>query len=76
MTELRITGQTRLADLVSAYPGLKEKLPEVNSKFSMINSPIGAVMLKKVTIADMSQRSGMDQAELIEKLGAVIERIA
>ncbi|MBQ4650767.1 MAG: DUF1858 domain-containing protein [Firmicutes bacterium] len=76
MTELRITGQTRLADLVSAYPGLKEKLPEVNPKFSMINSPIGAVMLKKVTIADMSQRSGMDQAELIEKLGAVIERIA
>jgi len=34
----------------------------------MLNTPIGKVMAKKATIADMSARSGMDQAELIKRL--------
>ena len=34
----------------------------------MLHTPMGRVMAKKATIAEMSRRSGMDQALLIEKL--------
>lgn len=68
MTERKLTGDTRLAELLTAYPWLKHELPNINERFKMLNTPIGKVMAKKATIADMSTRSGMDQEVLINKL--------
>lgn len=68
MAERKLTGETRLAELLTAYPWLKYELPNINERFKMLNTPIGKVMAKKATIADMSERSGMDQAELIKRL--------
>lgn len=68
MTSIKITGETRLADLLTAYPWLKEELPTINDRFKMLKTPIGKVMAKKATVADMSSRSGMNQDVLIKKL--------
>ncbi|MBQ3184679.1 MAG: DUF1858 domain-containing protein [Firmicutes bacterium] len=68
MADIKLTGETRLADLLTAYPWLKNELPNINAKFKMLHTPMGRVMAKKATIAEMSRRSGMDQALLIEKL--------
>lgn len=68
MTNRKLNGETRLADLLTAYPWLKHELPNINERFKMLNTPIGKVMAKKATIADMSARSGMDQDVLINKL--------
>ena len=57
--------------------GLREKFgeknPDINPKFSLLNSPIGKVMIGKVTISDMSQRSGMDMNSLIDGIRKLIE---
>ena len=74
MRDIKITGETRLADLLAVYPQLKARLPEINERFSMLNTPIGAVMAKKATIADMSKRSGTEQNLLIKKIAALIEQ--
>lgn len=55
---MELNQDTKLKDIVSAYPSLKTRLAEINPKFSLLNSPIGKVMIGKVTISDMSQRSG------------------
>ncbi len=65
---IKLTSETRLAELLTAYPWLKHELPNINERFKMLNTPVGKVMAKKATIADMSARSGMDQEELIRKL--------
>ena len=70
---MNINKDTKLSDLLTAYPWLKTELSTVNEKFKMVNTPMGKVMLKKTTIGDMSKRSGMDEAELIEKLTALIK---
>ena len=63
---MELNRDTKLKDIVSAYPSLKTRLAEINPKFSLLNSPIGKVMIGKVTISDMSQRSGMDMNSLID----------
>ncbi|MBR1710727.1 MAG: DUF1858 domain-containing protein [Clostridia bacterium] len=67
-----ITKETKLKELIAAYPQIKEKLSEINPKFKMLNTPMGKVMLGKATIADMSEKSGMDVNELIRKLTVMI----
>ena len=70
---MELNRDTKLKDIVSAYPSLKSRLAEINPKFSLLNSPIGKVMIGKVTISDMSQRSGMDMNSLIDGIRKLIE---
>ena len=65
---MNITRETKLAELLREYPWLREEIVKVNEKFSMLNSPLGKVMEKKATIAEMSKKSGMDEDVLIEKI--------
>ena len=67
-----ITPQTRLKDLIKQYPELKNRLPEINPKFKMLNTPLGKIMMGKADVKTMSERSGMPLNELIEKLNALI----
>lgn len=70
---MELNRDTKLKEIVSAYPSLKTRLAEINPKFSLLNSPIGKVMIDKVTISDMSQRSGMDMNSLIDGIRKLIE---
>ena len=70
---MELNRDTKLKDIVSAYPSLKTRLAEINPKFSLLSSPIGKVMIGKVTISDMSQRSGMDMNSLIDGIRKLIE---
>ncbi len=70
---MNINKDTKLSDLLTAYPWLKAELSTVNEKFRMLNTPMGKVMLRKATIVEMSKRSGMNEAELIEKLMELIK---
>ena len=70
---MELNRDTKLKDIVSAYPSLKTRLAEINPKFSLLNSPIGKVMIGKVTISEMSQRSGMDMNSLIDGIRKLIE---
>lgn len=69
---MTIDRNTRLLDILAAYPEIREKLPTVNERFHMINTPIAKVILKTATIADMSQRSGMEESILIAKINELI----
>ena len=67
-----ITKDTRLSELLTEYPWLKEKIVEVNDKFKMLNTPVGKVMLGRATIAEMSRKSGMDADVIISKVKELI----
>ena len=70
---MEITKETKLSDLVSQYPWLKEELSKVNDKFKMLNTPMGKIMMGKATIAEMSKKSGMDTDAMIGKIRDLIE---
>lgn len=47
-----ITKETKLKELLADHPQIKEKLPEINPKFKMLNTPMGKVMLARINTAD------------------------
>ena len=67
-----ITPQTRLKDLLKQYPTLKSRLPELNPKFKMLNTPLGKIMMGKANVQIMSERSGIPLDKLIEGIKKLI----
>ena len=70
---ITITGDTKLFDLFDQVPGLRQHMPKINSNFAMLNTAFGKIMAKKATIAKASDRSGMNQADLIKAIAQYIE---
>ena len=70
---MKITKDTKLKDLISTYPWLKDEMAKVNDKFKMLNTPVGKVMLGKATITEMSKKSGMDADILISRISDLIK---
>ncbi|MBQ9015802.1 MAG: DUF1858 domain-containing protein [Firmicutes bacterium] len=68
-----ITRDTKLADLLKEYPWLKDEAMKVSDKFKILNTPVGKIMLKKATVAEMSKRSGISEDKIIEKLTNMIK---
>lgn len=69
----KIDENTRLQDLLSAYPGLKEELPKINPAFQMLHSPLAKALIPKATVKIMSERSEMNLDELIEKIQTYVD---
>ncbi|MBQ9002481.1 MAG: DUF1858 domain-containing protein [Eggerthellaceae bacterium] len=69
---MEINGQTKLADILAEYPFMKMGMAEINGKFRMLQTPMGKVMVRKATVADMSERSGMPVDELAAAIAAKV----
>ena len=69
---MMITKDTKLADLLQEYPWLKSEVMQISDKFKMLNTPVGKIMLKKATVAEMSKKSGIAEDQIIQKLTELI----
>lgn len=69
---IRLDRETKLSALLEAHPWLREELPQIHPAFRLLQTPLGKVMLKTATVAEMSRRSGMAEAPLLEQLSARI----
>lgn len=69
---IEIEADTRLKDLLEAYPNLKSRLPEINPAFKMLSTPLGRIMIPKATVNTMAERSDMPLSDLIVALQKLI----
>jgi len=69
---MEITNKTKLKDLLSEYPWLKEEIVSINDKFKLLHTPLAKVMLGKPDIKMMSEKVGMPEDVLIQKLAGII----
>lgn len=69
-TELLINKDTRLSQLLAAYPGLKDELLNISPKFKLLKTPMAKIMLPTATLGMMSERSGVPLEELCKKIHA------
>lgn len=63
---------TRLKTLLEQYPNLPQRLPGIAPEFKMLNSPLGKLMIGKVDVKMMSERSGLPVGQLIKRLQELI----
>lgn len=71
---IKIDKNTMLKNLISQYPWLRDELPNMNSKFKLLNTPLGKMMINKVCIGDMSQKSSIPLDELIAMIKNTIRQ--
>ena len=71
--DMTITKETKLKDLLSEYPWLKDEIAKVSDKFKMLNTPMGKIMLGKADISETSKKSGMDAEQIISNLNELIK---
>ncbi len=57
---LPLSGETKLKDIVKAYPQLVQDLPQVSERFKKLQSPMGKMMLSVATLGMMSEHSGVE----------------
>ena len=67
-----ITPETRLKTLLEKHPDLRKRLPEIAPEFKMLNSPLGKLMIGKVDVKMMSERSGLLVDQLSKRLKELI----
>ena len=63
---------TRLADIVDAYPWLPETVAKMDERLRIVNTPIGRMLIHKATLADAAKKSGYSVEQLIEELNKLI----
>ncbi len=73
--ETEFTENTKLIDILKAYPALETKLKEKDERFSIISSPMGKLLLKTKTVKDASKMIGIPVPELLQELDRIIQKL-
>ena len=71
---MEINEQTKLRDILAAYPWLPDALIQMDARFRIINNPIGKVLIRTATVADAAKKAGYPASQVLEELKKLIER--
>ena len=64
---------TKLADILAAYPWLPEAAAKLDKRLEIINSPLVKMFIRRATLADASKRSGYPLDDMIRQLKKLID---
>ena len=70
---MKLTKDTKVADVFKEYPWLKDELIKMDDKFKMLESPMAEFILKKATLQDASGKVGLSIDEMSEQLEKMIK---
>ena len=69
---MRITTDTKLKDLLAAYPWLIDEAVKLDAGFAALRSPLGKLLIARSDIAGAAKRTGLDAQTLIEHIEEMI----
>ena len=75
MERMEITPQTRLTDIMAAYPKLLDQLTELDGRFALLNTAMGRLLLKKATMQDAADRYHVPVDQLIQMLHEQLDKL-
>ena len=70
---MTINRNTKLEDLMKAFPWLMDEAVKMDPKVKILNNPVGKAFLKKATIEDLSKKAGVSVKEIMDWLKETIE---
>ena len=71
---MEINSSTKLTDILDKYPWLPDELVKIDSRFKIIKTPFGKMMIKNATVADAVEKTGMSEETLRAELQKLIEK--
>ena len=70
---MEINGNTKLTDILAAYPWLPDELTKMDGRFKIIKTPVGKMMIKNATVADAVRKTGLQEDVLVAELKKLID---
>ncbi len=70
---LPLSAETKLKDIVKAYPQIVQDLPQVSQHFKKLQSPMGKMMMSVATLGMMSENSGVELEVIAGGITKLIE---
>ena len=64
---------TKLADILAAYPWLPDEAEKLDKRLEVINNPLVKMFIRRATLADASKRSGYPVDEIIREMQKLID---
>ena len=69
---MEITAETRVADVIKEYPWLIDEAIRMDSRFGILKTPIGKMLIGRATVADGCKKVGCTVEEAIAKVQEMI----
>ncbi len=69
---MEFTRDTRLQDILNAYPWLPEEAARMDPRLRAVNTPFGRLLIRRSTLADAERLSGYPVEKIIEELKKMI----
>ena len=63
---------TRLSELLDRYPWLRKEAASIDERLKIIDSPLGRMLVGKMTVKDAAEKVGLDPDELARHLEGAI----
>lgn len=70
---MKLTKDTRLKDILAAYPWLIDEAVKVDGRFRALRSPLGKLLIRRATVAEAAEKVGATPDEAIEAIEAFIQ---
>ncbi len=70
---ITVNENTKLKDILAAYPWLPEELIRRDARFKKINSPLVRGLIQRFTVADAAKYTGYDAELLLSEFRKLIE---
>ena len=71
---MEINENTRLKDILAAYPWMPDALIQIDSRFKIINNPIGKMLIRTATVKDAANKAGYPVDRVLEELKKLIAK--
>ncbi len=70
---MNLTKETKLKELLAAYPWLIDEAVKRDSRFRALRSPLARRLIAKADIAEASRRTGVDAETIIAAIEEMIQ---
>ena len=71
---MKLTKETKLKDILAAYPWLIDEAVKLDGRFKALRSPLGRLLIARADIAEASRRTGIGAQEIIDNIEAMIRK--
>ena len=71
---MTISRNTKLKELLEAYPWLLDEAIKLDPRAKILNNPIGKAFIRKATIEDLSKQTGKSVNEILDWLKELFEK--
>ncbi|MBQ6221713.1 MAG: hypothetical protein IJJ44_03785 [Solobacterium sp.] len=69
---MEINSNTKMGEVLKAYPWLIEEAVKIDERLSILNSPITRAMIKNMTVTDLCKKAHIDEMQAIETVKQII----